>query len=196
MTPLHRTSRFVLNHKTETLFYHCTLKVLLSIWIPGHQQTNTCRNSLILYVRTILSSSLEDLVSRANGRVGGGGDESSGGGGGRSNGGGGSDSSGGNCGSGGGATATKRKSSSTRGDVRVQVRYNSHLPALSLQYRGSTCLILVGTVLPTLHSAVLCKNCHLCGSCWEDCQRKRSHVPTPPELATTVAGLLKAAQGE
>ena len=78
----------------------------------------------------------------------------------------------------------------------MRVRYDSHLPALSLWDGESTCSILVGTVLPTLHGAVLCKNWHLCGSCWEDCERNCSYVPTPAEVATTVAGLLKAALGE
>ena len=79
-------------------------------------------------------------------------------------GGGGSGSSGG-CGSGGSATAKKRKSSTTGVDMRVRVRYDAHLPALSLWDRENSCSILEGTVLPTLHGAVLCKNWHLCGSC-------------------------------
>ena len=78
----------------------------------------------------------------------------------------------------------------------MRVRYDAYLPALSLWYRENSCLILVVTVLPTLHVAVLCKNWHLCRACWEDCKRKRLHVPTPPtEVATTVAGLLKADRG-
>ena len=77
----------------------------------------------------------------------------------------------------------------------MRVRCNLHLPALSLQEGESTRSILVGTVLPTLHGAVHCKNWHLYGYCWEECEQKRSHVPTPPEVATTVSGLLKAAWG-
>ena len=55
--------------------------------------------------------------------------------------------------------------------------------------------ILAGTVLSTLHGAVLCKNWHLCGYCWEDYERKCLHVPTSSEAATTVAGMIKAARG-
>ena len=32
--------------------------------------------------------------------------------------------------------------------------------------------------------------------CWEDCECKNSHPLTPPEAATTIAGLLKVARGE
>ena len=78
----------------------------------------------------------------------------------------------------------------------MRVRYNSHLPALTFRDGESTLSILVGTFLPTLHSALLCKNWHLCRSCWEDCKRKRSHAPTPPEVVTMVAGLLNVARGE
>ena len=83
-----------------------------------------------------------------------------------------------------------------RGGTGVRLRYDGHLPALSLQDRENSRLILAGKVLLTLHSAVFCKNWHLCGVYWEGCERKRSHVPTPPEVATTVSGLPKATQGE
>ena len=43
---------------------------------------------------------------------------------------------------------------------------------------------------------VLCKNWHMCRVCWEDCECKNSHVPTPPEAASTITKLLKVAQGE
>ena len=76
--------------------------------------------------------------------------------------------------------------------MRVWVRYNAHLSALFLRNRENLCLILAGMNLPTLHGAVLCNNWHLCGACWEDCERKRSHILTPQEVATTIAGLLKA----
>ena len=128
------------------------------------------------YVGPIIPKSLEYLVHETGSRGGSGGSI-----------GGSSDS--------GGATSKKRKASPT-GDARMWVRYDAHLPALSLWDRENSCYILVGTVLQTLHAAVLCKNWHLCRSCWEDCERHRSHVPTPPEVATTVAGLLKAARGE
>ena len=76
------------------------------------------------------------------------------------------------------------------------VRYNVHLPALSLRDGYKSRSILVGTVLPALHGVVMCKNWNLCGAFREDCKRKRSHVPTPPEVETTAAGMLKADQGE
>ena len=77
----------------------------------------------------------------------------------------------------------------------MRVRYDAHLPSLSLRDGEQTRSILTGEVLPTLRGHVLCKNWHLCGVCWEDCERKNSHVPTPPEAATTIAKLLKVARG-
>ena len=118
------------------------------------------------YVGPIPPMALRDLVSRSSGRG----------------------SSGGYVRSGrryrdggGGATATKRRSSKMGGDARMWVRYDMHLPALYLWDGYNTRSILAATVLPTLHGAVLCKNWHLCGFCWEECKRKRSHVPTPLE---------------
>ena len=56
--------------------------------------------------------------------------------------------------------------------------------------------LLVGTVLPTLHGQVLCKKWHLCRVFWEVCKRKNcTPPPTPPGVATTIAGLLKVAWG-
>ena len=60
-------------------------------------------------------------------------------------------------GSGGGAT-DKNKSSTTGKDPRVQVRYDSHLPILSLLEGENSRSILAGMVLRTLHSAVIFKN--------------------------------------
>ena len=77
------------------------------------------------------------------------------------------------------------------GSAQVEARCNAHLPSLYLRYGENSRSILVGAVLPGLHVHVLCKNWHLCGVCWEDYERKKSHVSTPPELATTNAGLLK-----
>ena len=95
------------------------------------------------YVGPIPPIALRDLVSRSRGRGGGGGD-----------------------GGDGGATSEKRKASTMRGDARVRMRYDAHLPTLSLRDRENSRSILVGTVLPTLQGAVLCNNCHLCGYCW------------------------------
>ena len=61
------------------------------------------------------------------------------------------------------ATAKKSKGSPMGVNVRMQVSYDLHLPALSLWDREKSHSVLVGTVLPTLHDAVLCKNWHLCG---------------------------------
>ena len=78
----------------------------------------------------------------------------------------------------------------------MRVRYDTHLTSLSLRDGVQTWSILTGAVLPTLQGHVLCKNWHMCGVCWEDCERKNSHVPTPPEAANTIARLLKVARGE
>ena len=86
--------------------------------------------------------------------------------------------------------------SASGGSSRVRVRYAAHLPSLSLWDGEQTWSILTGEVLPTLRSHVLCKNWHMCGVCWEDCERKNSHVPTPPEAANTISELLKVAWGE
>ena len=50
-----------------------------------------------------------------------------------------------------------------------------------------------GTPDPSRSS--FCNNWHLCGVFWEDCEHKNLHVPTPPEVVTTFAGTIKAAQG-
>ena len=81
------------------------------------------------------------------------------------------------------------------GSAQVRVRYVAHLTSLSLQNGENSQSILTGAVLPTLHGHVLCKNWHMCGVCWEDCERKNSHVPTPPEAATTIAELLNVTWG-
>ena len=99
-------------------------------------------------------------------------------------------------GGGSGATAKKRKDYPTGGDARVWVRYDAHLNALYLQDGENLRSIPAGMVLPTLHGAVLCKNCNFCRVCWEDFKRKCLHSPTPPEVATTAAGMLNVALGE
>ena len=78
----------------------------------------------------------------------------------------------------------------------MRMRYDVHLPSQSLRDRENSRFILTGAVLPALRAHVICKNWHMCGVCWEDCERKNSHVPTPPEAANTIAGLLKVARGE
>ena len=62
--------------------------------------------------------------------------------------------------------------------MRVQVRYNTHLPALSLRGGDNWRTLLTGMVLPTLHDHVICKNWHLCGVCSEYYGSKKLHVPT------------------
>ena len=128
------------------------------------------------YVVPILPASLADLLHKTGGR--GGGD-----------------------GSGGGATFKEWKASTTGGDTTVGVRYDAHLPALSLRDGENSHSILVGMVPLDLHGAVLCKKWHLCGVCWEYCKRNaRTSLPPPPphtpEVATTIAGMLKADRGE
>ena len=54
----------------------------------------------------------------------------------------------------------------------------------------------MGAVLLTLRIHILFKNWHMCGVCWEDFERKNSHVTTTPEAATTIDGILKVAWGE
>ena len=78
----------------------------------------------------------------------------------------------------------------------MRVRYDAHLPPLSLRDGEQNRSILTGAVLPTLRGHVLGNNWHMCGVCWEDYERKNSHVPTPPEAAHTIAELLKVARGE
>ena len=69
----------------------------------------------------------------------------------------------------GGGTALKgEKVGAPGGEGRVQVRYDVHLTTLSRRDGENSQNLLTGTVLPTLHSHVLCNNCHLCGVCWED----------------------------
>ena len=78
----------------------------------------------------------------------------------------------------------------------MRVRYDAHIPSLSLQDGEQTCSILNGAVLPTLRGHVLCKNWHMCGVCWKECERKNSHVPTPSEAEKTITKLLKVVWGE
>ena len=75
-------------------------------------------------------------------------------------------------------------------------QYGAHLPSLYLRDGDNLWSILAGAVLPTLNGHVLCNNWHLCGVCWEDCKRKNLHVPTPTKVVTTIARLLKVAQGK
>ena len=77
----------------------------------------------------------------------------------------------------------------------MRVRYDAHLPSLSLRDGEQTRSILMGANLLTLRCHVFCKNWHMCEVCWEDCKRKNLHVPTPPEAANTIAELLKVARG-
>ena len=77
--------------------------------------------------------------------------------------------------------------------ARVRVQYDTHLNALSLQDLEKLCSVLAGKFLPTLHGQFIYKNWHLCGICWDDCKHKNLHIPTPPEVSTTVDRLIKAA---
>ena len=81
------------------------------------------------------------------------------------------------------------------GSAKVKMRHDAHLPSLYLQNMESLRSIITGAVLHTLHGHELFKNWNLCGVCWEDCGRKNWHVPTPPKVETTIAGLIKVARG-
>ena len=74
------------------------------------------------------------------------------------------------------------------------MRYDAHLPALSFWNGENLRTILKGMVLTTLHGHVLCKKWNKCRVCWKDCECKNLHVPTPLELATDIAEMLKTAQ--
>ena len=71
------------------------------------------------------------------------------------------------------APPPQKENPQQRGHTSVWVRYDAHLSVLYLRDRDNLCSILAGTVLLTLHGAVLCKKWHLCGSFWEDCKRKQ-----------------------
>ena len=75
-----------------------------------------------------------------------------------------------------------KKVGASGGGVRVRARYDTHLPALTLRYGENSQTLLVWMDLPTLHGHVLCNIFHLCGVCWENCKRKKSHVFTPPPV--------------
>ena len=83
-----------------------------------------------------------------------------------------------------------------RGSSRVRVRYDTHLPSLFLQDGKNLHSILTREVLFALYGHVLGNKSHLYGVCSEDCGRKNSHVPTHPEVATTIARILKVDQVE
>ena len=62
--------------------------------------------------------------------------------------------------------------------ARVWVRYNAHLPALSLQDGDNLQTLLTKMFLPNLHVHILCKNCSLCMVCWGEFKRKtRTSLP-------------------
>ena len=140
------------------------------------------------YLGPILTTSLAELLagrrSEDDGATRGGGGGGGGGGG-----------SGGN-GSGGGSSDRKLapKVGATGGPSQVWACYEGHLPSLSLWYGNNLWSILAVAVLPNLHIHIICKNWHLCGVCWEERERKNSHIPTPPicgnhHLRATQSGL-------
>ena len=87
---------------------------------------------------------------------------------------------GGNVSRGGDGGDKKRyKVGATRG-ARVRVQYNAHIPTLLFRDGNNSWTLLAGTVLPTLHGYVFCKNWHLCGPCWEECECKTRTPPPPP----------------
>ena len=74
--------------------------------------------------------------------------------------------------------------------------YDAHLPALSLWDGENSYIILAGKVLSTVQGYILCKNWHLCGLCWDDCERKNSHVPTSSDVESTLTRMVKIARRE
>ena len=82
-------------------------------------------------------------------------------------------------GGGSGLEVKIKKVGTPGGDARVQVRYDTYLPTLYLWDGKKLRTLLAGAVIPTIHDHVLCKNWHLCGVCWEDCDCKNLHVPNP-----------------
>ena len=124
------------------------------------------------YVGALLLSTLAELVSGRRGGVGG-----SSGGGGNSNinsesliigvgsGGSGGDGGSGSEGKSGGAgwRGASEGTGVARGALRVRVRYEEHLPILSLRDRENSHIILAGTVLPTVQGHVFFNKWYLCG---------------------------------
>ena len=71
-------------------------------------------------------------------------------------------------GSGSGSSGNKKllpKMDTTGGPARVQARYDAHLTSLYLYDGKKLRSILAGSVLPTLHRDVFCKNWNLCRVC-------------------------------
>ena len=77
--------------------------------------------------------------------------------------------------------------------ARVKVRYDAHPTSLSLHDGEKLRSIMTRAVLLTLHGHVICNSWNLCRVCWEDCERKNSHVSTPPKVETTITRILKVA---
>ena len=75
------------------------------------------------------------------------------------------------------------------------MRYDAHLISLLLQDGENLLTVLVDKLLPTLHGLDLCNNWPLYRGCWDDCNSKKSHVPTFPKLTTVISRLLKTAEG-
>ena len=89
----------------------------------------------------------------------------------------------------------KSKVRAAGGGARLGAQYNKHLPDVSLLDRENSRTLLVGTFLPTLHGHVFCKNWHLCGVLWEECDYKKLHVYNPLGVATTIDRLQKSGLG-
>ena len=124
--------------------------------------------------------SVEDAVATAaecGGGGGGKGDGCRGVGGGGSGSGGGAD---GGRGEGAGRGGSGGGNGGAGSTARARVSYDAHLPTLSFWDGENLRTVLEGMVPPTVQGTVLFKNWHLCGMCWEDCERKKMHVPTPP----------------
>ena len=64
-----------------------------------------------------------------------------------------------------GGKPKKYRVGAAAGAAGVRVRYDAHLPALSLWERENSRTLLEGKVLTTVHGHILCKNWHLCRVC-------------------------------
>ena len=75
--------------------------------------------------------------------------------------------------------------------MRVRVRYDDHLPDLYLWDKETSRNLLMGEVLPNIHGYIIFKNWHLCGLCWDKCERENLHLPNSRDVVATITGLLK-----
>ena len=81
------------------------------------------------------------------------------------------------------------------GGARLRVQYDTHLPALSLQYRDKFRTLLVGVVLRTFHGHFFVRTSISMICVGINASVKNSHVPTNPDVVATITGMMKTAWG-